>query len=515
MPIPSVSLQAEFSGIGAGWTEIWSDVRMSVPVRFGYGIRGNGPADRVASPGVMTFALDNSKFNSGGLFGYYSPGHTNCRSGFDVGIAFRIGFSDGTLQYKFFGTLSAIQPTANVRGGPWLTYCVVMDWMDEASRTNLDNIPIQINKTATDLVGELHNNVPRPPRAVTPYVSTDVYPYSFDNSRDEGISVLEELQRLAMSEVGWIYIAGDNLTADRLFFETRSARATKNTSLTSLDNTMHDLVTSRSRDDIINRMLVQIHPRRIDAAATSVLFNLTETNAIIELGSGETKTVVAPYTDPTQRNTRVGGTDMVAPVATTDYLLNTAADGSGSNITASLVVSADFYANVAFLTLTNTNASVGYVTKLQLRGKGIYDMQHLVLKQEDASSIAQFGGQAFTYVMPYQSDPNVGDGAARYLLSLYKDQVTDVESVSFHACRSAALLTAARAREPGDRIDITETQTGLTSTTGYFIQSVDFEIGPGNITTVTWGLAPASQSVMWLLGTAGASELGVTTMLGF
>jgi hypothetical protein len=516
MPLATYRLEAELSGSGAGWTDLWADVRQDVPVKGGYGIRGNGPADRVASPGSLSFALDNSKFNSGGVFGYYSPDHASCRSGFAIGIAIRLVWVYGGItKYKWRGTLHSIKPTPNVLGGPWLTHCVAVDWMDEASRTNVDSLAIQINKRSDELWTLLLASVPRPPAATVTGTGLDTYPYAFDNTREEGISVMEEAQRLAMSEAGYIYQIGDTTQGGTVVFESRTDRALKNTNLSTLDNTMYDLVTGRSRDDIINRFLVDIHPRRVDAAATTVLFDLTSTNAIIALGAGETKTIVAPYTDPAQRDTRVGGTSMVAPVATTDYLLNSASDGSGSNLTASLAVTATFYANVAFLQLTNSGGTAGYVTKLQLRGKGIYDMQHVVFRQEDASSKTQFGAQACTYAMPYQSDPNVGDGAARHLLGLYKSQTTNTESVALSPNRSDALMQAARDREPGDRIGLAETQTGLTVTTGFFIQAVDFEIAAGNIAKVTWLLAPSSRVIYWLVGVVGASEVGETTIPGF
>lgn len=516
--LATYALEAELAGSGAGWTNLWADVRMDVPVKGGYGIRGNGPADRVASPGSLSFALDNSKFNSGGVFGYYSPDHASCRSGFAVGIAVRLSWTYGGItKYKWRGTLHSIKPTANARGGPWLTYCTAFDWMDEASRTNVDSLAIQVNKRSDELWALLLASVPRPPAATVTGTGLDTYPYAFDNTRSEGISVMEEAQRLALSEAGYIYPMGDTTQGGTVVFESRTDRASKNTNLTTLTETMYDLVTGRSRDDIINRFLVEIHPKKIDAAATTVLFNLTDTNAILALGAGEVKSFFAPYTDPAQRDTRIGAvsTLCVAPVATTDYLMNAAADGSGANLTVNLSVTATFYGNGADVTVTNVGGTAGYVTKLQLRGPGIYDLQHMVFKQDDAASKTQFGAQAFTYQMPYQSDPNVGDGAARHLLGLYKSQTTNTESVSIAPNRDATLMAAARDREPGDRIGLSETQTGLTTTTGFFIQAVDFEIAAGGVTRVTWSLAPASRIIYWLVGIAGASELGETTIPGF
>jgi len=56
--------------IGSTWVDLSSDVRTSSPFSGSRGIMGNGPLDRVAGPGFLNFALDNSADNSAGLAGY-------------------------------------------------------------------------------------------------------------------------------------------------------------------------------------------------------------------------------------------------------------------------------------------------------------------------------------------------------------------------------------------------------------------------------------------------------------
>jgi hypothetical protein len=68
-----------------GWKEITSDVLQDNPIRWNYGVRSNKPADKVGQTGVMALELDNSSDNSAGLAGYYSPGHSDCLTGFDIG----------------------------------------------------------------------------------------------------------------------------------------------------------------------------------------------------------------------------------------------------------------------------------------------------------------------------------------------------------------------------------------------------------------------------------------------
>jgi hypothetical protein len=115
------------------------------------------------------------------------------------------------------------------------------------------------------------------------------------------------------------------------------------------------------------------------------------------------------------------------------------------------------------------------VTFLQLRGLGIYDQQTVIAEASSSTD----DEQALTYDMPYQADPDVGAGAALYFLGLLSSQVINVDDVALVANYSAAQMVQALAREPGDRIGLAETVTGLTTATGYFIQSCEGESRTG------------------------------------
>src|SRR4030066_503430 len=119
---------------GVNWTDVTADARASVDIGVQYGINGTGPADRVAPTGTLSFALDNSEHNSGGLIGYYAPGHANCRNGFEVGCPVRLRIVDlGVTYYKFVGTLETIEPESG-QYLSLLTTCQAVDWLDEAGR---------------------------------------------------------------------------------------------------------------------------------------------------------------------------------------------------------------------------------------------------------------------------------------------------------------------------------------------------------------------------------------------
>ena len=136
----AVTVEVELSGEGNGWTTL-ADVAARPGIQIAYGIQGNGPNDRVAGTGTMTFQLKNGLSNSVSTVGFYSPAHTSSLSGWDVGIGARLGITySGTTYYKFRGLVEAILPSAGqFRQARVMVTCV--DWMDESAKAFLRTIP--------------------------------------------------------------------------------------------------------------------------------------------------------------------------------------------------------------------------------------------------------------------------------------------------------------------------------------------------------------------------------------
>jgi hypothetical protein len=306
--------------------------------------------------------------------------------------------------------------------------------------------------------------------------------------------------------LGYIFLKGDTLV-----FQARSTRLSNLSSLAAISDTMTGLQVNRKRSAIYNRVRVTTHPRIVDTAATTVLFSLSGTP---EVGGGwRSITLIGQYRDPNQMATRCGGRDMVTPAATTDYLMNSASDGSGTNLTSSFSVTANYGGNGVELVVTNNGSITGYITKLQCRGRGIYDYGEIISEASNSTSKTAYGENVLEIDMPMQADQSVGQDAADFLLAAYKDPRSMIEEVEFFGNRSAALMTAALVLEPGDRVTIAETMTGVNA--DYTINAVSLSLLGGQNYRFAWTVTPVSPFAMWLLGTAGASEIGTTTVLGY
>ena len=390
--------------------------------------------------------------------------------------------------------------------------CESVDWMDDAARAKLSVIPVQQDKRADEIFETLVGAVPFQPVAIEADESPDTYSYALDTAKDESSAVLSELQKLAMSEFGLIYSKADGT----IVFESRNRRALSEGVVdTFLDTeTVSGFAAPVSRDDSPSRVQVITHPRKVDSGDTTVLFRLDNP---LEVPSLTTKTVFGPYRDPDQEAARVGGINMRTPVASTDYLANTQADGGGSDITGSVSLSVSFGGNGASVAVTNNGFVAAFITLLQLRGRGVFDFQNVVLDAVDDTAQLEIGTTQ-TADMPYQDDVALGEELAIWLLALYKDSENLADRVTIRVPRSdETLANRVLVREISDRIDVTEQMTGFAPVAGggNFIQSIGLAIDGRNNLTVSWGLAPANRTAFWLLEIPGRTELDQTTVLGF
>ena len=519
MPVAptSVVLEFELAGAGMGWTDLSADVQLGVqPIVFEYGIKGGGPLDRVASIGTMTWSMNNSARNSSGLLGRYTPGHANCLTNWELGIAVRLKIVyGGVTYYKFRGSIVSMQPDAGINRRR-AVQCVAHDWMDDASLSLVKDTQIQLNNRSDELVDTVVTNcVGRSPAATSYATGQSTFAYAMDNMRDEKTLALRALTDIVLAEVGYLYVKGDSVQGGTLKFEDRHARPLA-TNAGTFDSTMFDISAARSRENIINHVFVIVHPRKVDAAATTVIYSLADTSSEVpSLLPGETKALTVLFRGDNNRFVRVGADSVVTPVAATDYVGNSQADGGGSNLTSSLGLSFSYSSNSATIVWTNNHASSTiYLTTMQVRGKAVQDRYELGVESTAAASVTKYGERDLTYDMIFEDSTGLAKGVADWIVALYGSARMVVSEIMIKSTRNATLLTQALAREPGDKITLSEGMTGITAV-AYFINGVKGTYSAGGLLDVSWVLAPADQQQAWILEDAVAGLLESTTILGF
>ena len=322
--VPVIDLQLQLAGSSGGWTSVKSDVIAQSRIIARYGIHGNGPLDRVAGTGTMQFRLRNDSANSGTKEGYYSPGHSNARSGFDIGVGARLQIDySGSAFLKWRGELQRIEPAP----GRFLsrqTFCTAVDWMDTAAKRKMRLEAVLFDQRADQAIAEIIGDMTDKPAASSLNAGQDTFPQVFDATRDESTTVLREITKLVNSELGYLYPKGDTSTGGVLKFEDRHARPKFGSSAASLVNaSLGGMRPERATQNIYNRVKIEVSPRETSAAA-SIIFQLQAKPLIAQ---STCAIIEGRYSDPDNRGVlRVAGASMVAAASTTDYTMNSASD---------------------------------------------------------------------------------------------------------------------------------------------------------------------------------------------
>lgn len=177
------------------------------------------------------------------------------------------------------------------------------------------------------------------------------------------------------------------------------------------------------------------------------------------------------------------------PTLDGDYLMNTADDGTGTDLSDYLTIVATYDSAGVTYSLTNTSSFDAYIIHLQARGLGVYAYDSIDTAVEDTDSIAAYDTQELTIDQPYQQDLIAGRSIATSVVGYEADPRTKIKSVSFTANRSAATMNDFILRDVGDLVRIIYDPMGVDNY--YHIQSVDFKVVDGKNVYVKWGVKSA------------------------
>jgi len=500
-------------------TGVWTDVSAHVvgTDKGEMGIADWGPLDRVAKTGSYEFSLHN-------LNNRYTPGHVDCTSGFETGVCFRLRFTyEGRTRTRFHGKIPAEGIELNSSAWYSVTRVTVVDYMEQTAIHEMDLPEFAENKRIDEIVPLIIANMPIAPLATEYNAGTDTFATVFDTTKSRTLAI-RELAKVAMSELGYIYVKQSDSDDEVLTVDGRYTRSGLSVSKVNIfngvdydeedaifDNSFIAAPQSRGKH-YYNHIKTITYPRRVDDSAV-VLFTL---NRYIAIDAGDTVFITGRYIDPDQEAQSVSGINMVTPAATTDYLFNVASDGSGADITADLDIIATYGTNGVEYELTNNNAGTGYVIFLQARGIGVYTYRPVEYEKRHDASIAIDGKRTLNLSMPYQDNALVGEDFANNQLDTYVTKRLVLESVSFIANSSQFLMNAFMDLQVMDIIEVIYDSPGIDAE--YFIQSISWTIEPGGIVRYAFGLRPVSVSPAadyWKIGEVGYSEIGETTRLGF
>jgi hypothetical protein len=482
----SIRVEMQFT---PGIWEVNEDVDGDEDLTFRRGIAGNGPNDRVAGPGTLSFALLNDPE------GYYSPHHSGHRSGFREGMPVRVVCRVDEVDYILWtGKLANIEPEPGARS--FRTHCQATSGIADLLEEKLRAIAPQLNQTEVQLLNAVLQALPTDvrPASVMLDEAVDAYPFAFDDL-ETGTMALTVINNIMLSARGFWFERGDG-TQQYVNYISRSLALSR---FAFGDDTLEDLQRPSSRDQVFKRVRVQTHAKKVSDTNTEVL---CRHEGELALAPGQSVEFFLEYSDLTDaRAEAVGGTDFFnngvlipgtdvrfydGPVTTEGQPEPTVND-----ITASIAVTTSPFVSSCKFVLTNTGAVPAYKDILQLRGRTVRDLSPV---WAEASAPGPTNGVAVLEVdQPYQDDAVVGFELATYLAAQYSDLSRQINTVEFLANVSAELLQQAVEAEIGDVVTVSEARTGTNLVDGY-IQWIEWNVKKGGLMHVRYGLAPRIES---------------------
>ena len=509
--------------------EVWHDISEYIvsDITGEYGLPGESPVDRNANTGSINFTLNN-------VDNIFTPNLVGSLPGWGKGAKLRITcLFDAETWVKFYGAVNDIDIDTKDYGTRQVRVTAV-DWLNGASTYPLKSATILTNSNIATAVAAILAAMPTQPLEVEYQSGGDIFQTVFDTTKPNA-KAITEFQKLAMSEVSYIYLKRSKTTGEKLIIETRATRNTSTLKLLpvsiskagyalletggkkliaqggyhklhqsttfSFDNNMKD-VQVLNGEYIFNDVTVDVYPRTV-AAATSILFTLgtpVNANNSIKMLASETKIIKGSYKNSAGDPVMARPADMVTPVATTHWLANDAANGTGTNRTANLTVTASWDSVSGFTyTLVNGLAGVIYVTFLTVEGKVLRADQALEVNIQDSDSIGKYDYQSMKIDQNYQSNPTVGIDLAWAAIKRQRSPRTVAKKIFVLANQDYNSMTAFLSMDIGDLIKVIEDRSQLNGS--YYITRIGFTITEGGLIDFWFEVQEANSysTVYWIV----------------
>jgi len=504
---------------GDSWVDITTYV-LADTCSGSWGMRSNRYTDRLAGPGEMRFTVKNKT-------GEFDPDSANALTGWkkNTKIIWTVTF-DGVSWRRFYGAVNDIQfsdPSTYAHTATVL----VTDWMEYAYKRTINQQSIETNRRGDQVVNTIVDAVGQTPLATSYDIGYYEFPAAFDSMTTK-TKAATELNKIVLSEGGYFYNRHDKVNGETLVFESASYRNDNRTlsklpvlaessgyllkagSTTDLilmagsttdrivlnqatDANLNGLATEYKRthgDNILNKITVTAYPKRTDTSI-QVLYSLGD---IIKISPGETKTITVRYQNTTTKEyCNAISSLMIQPVATTDYLMNTKKDGTGTDITSYLTVSVTYRTAEAEISMTNASGYTGKVTFLRLRGYGVYQDSSIRAVVEDTASQASYSELELNIEQQYQRDTIAGEVWAEKIITRDASPRTQLDKISFIANNSDTAMQAFLSIDIGDMVKITEPTLNLDNY--YFVNGIEFAITGRDLIAYSWILAEADPSL--------------------
>lgn len=306
----------------------------------------------------------------------------------------------GTVYPVFYGYLDDIRPNYSTLATVTLT---ASDGIKYLGGTPATSTTVHTTYAYTTAISDVLTAAGWEDGTAIDTALSDTMPYFWQN----GNSAYAQITDLTDAVLGNFYISATGAA-------TFIPRTYNDSPLVTFDD--HDALrswkirTPSPRYTVQNVVKVFSRARRMNTDVT--LWTMTDKPAVLP---GKT---IAVWANFSYNNQEVPATTVTEPVATTDYTANSAADGTGTNLTANFSVALTSFATSAKLEITNASGTAGYVTLFKVRGNAITPDEYTFAQETDPASIVTYGERQFVVKTNWLQDLNFAIDQAGVLIGL-------------------------------------------------------------------------------------------------
>jgi hypothetical protein len=440
----------------------------------------------------------------------YSP-ETGVRA-LQPGKSIRIRSDDGsTLRTHFTGMIDYVQPQAGDQGertaviyarGPepelgshHITLSAQVEvTADRIVNAALDATPLRrpslkqrfILDTVNHMELGTNTYLPNDALARSLDVGKSTFAYVADTWAD-GIPALDAIRQIAESERGRFFI-------DRLgqaIFLNRHYTLLATTPVATFEDNMVSLAYTYGQD-VVNSVEVTITPRSI-GAANSVLWTLENPQRILP-GEEGIRRLTTQFRDSNDRP--IGALAVIEPLPGFDYTVNTAQDGTGTDVTAQVKLRLYPSGSSGDLEVHNRTRNPAYLLAgARIRGTPINQGDPVTVTFVDATSQTFYGDSRIAFTLSALTSIEEADQLARYEVARRKTAHGTVSTLSLDALHQPI---HALDRTLFDGITVHESQTNHSA--DYFIVGETHELDLGGARhRVSWLLESADYNTFWIV----------------
>ncbi len=455
---------------------------MHITIRRGM----SSPMARFPTVGRMTVTLRNAAQT------YSPPATAAARPRHEVYLSMTYS---GTTKTIFRGWIESLKPASGtMRSRRAVMECVDAVWLLDQFE---GDITLLTNVRADDVIEDVVDAVYTPPSDAYDG-GINQFPTAADRwagqlsiwawrasaggggGVSQSISASGKIYDACVSDWGRFFISAAGVPT----YYNRHHMPFDSTAALTLDDTMVALDYEMSATSVRNHVEVTCYPRKI-GETYEVLGQLDQGDAPI-IEAGEAVTFDIAFRDPANTAVTLGGSEVIAPVATTDYTCTDDEAGEGTDVTGDVSSGITAYGDHGEVTLTNGGAVPARLQELRVRGLAVRSYESVTVVASEASDVVQ----RMAVDAPLMSSPVDAQGLADWLLSYYKDPLHDIKGVEIIANSNATFMAAVRDLDLCERVVLTESQTGLSAQAGY-IYSMRHDIGQGSIHRLSLDLEQA------------------------